>query len=59
MARHEALFRVSRAIHEHRDPKKLFRVLANELRKVVNFDFVARALLFGEAILEDKAPVIT
>ena len=48
LARHEALFRVSRAIHEHRDPKKLFRVLANELRKVVNFDFVA-LFLYDEA----------
>jgi PAS domain S-box-containing protein len=41
LARHEALFRVSRAINVYRDPKELFKVLANELRHVVDFDFVA------------------
>jgi PAS domain S-box-containing protein len=40
-ARQEALFRVSRAINVYRDPKELFRVLASELRQVVDFDFVA------------------
>jgi PAS domain S-box-containing protein len=41
LARHEALFRVSRAINVYRDPRDLFKVLANELRQVVDFDFVA------------------
>jgi PAS domain S-box-containing protein len=40
-ARYEALFRVSRAIGVYRNPKELFRVLANELHQVVSFDFVA------------------
>ena len=40
-ARLEALFRVSQAISVYRNPKELFRVLANELRRVVLFDFVA------------------
>jgi PAS domain S-box-containing protein len=41
LVQHEALFRVSQAINVYRDPKELFRVLANELRQVVDFDFVA------------------
>jgi PAS domain S-box-containing protein len=41
LARHETLFRVSRAINVYRDPKGLFRALAKELRQVVEFDFVA------------------
>lgn len=41
MARHEALFRVSRAINVYRDPRELFKVLATELRHIVDFDFVA------------------
>ncbi|HXM10885.1 MAG TPA: sigma 54-interacting transcriptional regulator [Terriglobales bacterium] len=41
LARHEALFRVSRAINVYRDPRELFKVLAHELRQVVDFDFVA------------------
>ena len=41
LAQHEALFRVSRAINVYRDSRELFRVLANELRQVVEFDFVA------------------
>src|SRR5580658_4131069 len=36
--RYEALFRVSRTISAHRDPEELFRVLAAELRGVVEFD---------------------
>jgi len=48
LARQEALFRVSRAIGVYRDPKELFRVLANELRKVVGFDFLA-LFLYNEA----------
>ena len=41
LARHEAVFRVSRAICVYRDPKELFRVLARELRQVVNFNYIA------------------
>jgi PAS domain S-box-containing protein len=41
LARHEALSRVSRAINVYRDPRELFKVLAHELRHVVDFDFVA------------------
>jgi PAS domain S-box-containing protein len=41
LARHEALFRVSRAINVYRDPRELFRNLAKELRQVVDFDFIA------------------
>ena len=48
LTRHEALFRVSRAINVYRDPKELFRVLARELRQVVDFDFVA-LFLYDEA----------
>lgn len=44
MARHEALFRVSRAINVYRDPRELFRILANELRQVVDFDFLTLVL---------------
>jgi PAS domain S-box-containing protein len=32
---------VSRAINVYRDPRELFKVIANELRQVVDFDFVA------------------
>jgi len=38
--RYEALIRVSQAIGTHRDPAELFRVLTNELRKVIKFDAV-------------------
>ena len=41
LARYEALFRVSRAINVYRDPRELFKVLAIELRHIVDFDFVA------------------
>ena len=41
LARQEALFRVSQAISVYRNPKELFRVLAKELRQVVDFDFIA------------------
>jgi PAS domain S-box-containing protein len=49
LARHEALFRVSRAINVYRDSKELFQVLANELRRVVRFDFVALFLFDAAA----------
>ena len=39
--RHEILFRVLQTIHLYRDPKELFRVLAGELRRLVEFDFLA------------------
>ena len=39
-ARYEALLHVSRAIAAYRDPKELFPVLASELRRVVEFDFI-------------------
>lgn len=39
--RYEALFRVSRTISVYRDPKHLFRVLADELRLVVDSNYVA------------------
>lgn len=48
LARHEALFRVSRAINVYRDPGELFRVLASELRQVVDFGFLA-LFLYDEA----------
>lgn len=38
--RYEALFRVSQAISAHRDPKELFHVLAGELRRVIEFDYL-------------------
>src|SRR5207245_10807470 len=38
--RYEALIRVSQAIGTNRDPAELFRVLPNELRKVIKFDAV-------------------
>jgi len=45
--RYEALFRVSQAISAHRDPKKLFSVLAGELRHVIDFRFLS-ILLYDE-----------
>ncbi|HEY7532111.1 MAG TPA: hypothetical protein VH681_04920, partial [Nitrospiraceae bacterium] len=45
--RYEALFGVSQAIRAHRDPRKLFAVLANELRNVVDFNFLS-VLLYDE-----------
>jgi GAF domain-containing protein len=48
LARHEALFRVSRAINVYRDPSELFRALGTELRQVVDFDFVG-LFLYDEA----------
>jgi hypothetical protein len=38
--RFETLVRVSQAVAAHRDPKELFGVLANELHRVVQFDFI-------------------
>jgi formate hydrogenlyase transcriptional activator len=42
-ARYEALIRVSQAVSAHREPKKLFEVLAEELRNVVEFDGIGIA----------------
>ncbi len=41
--RYEALIRVSQAISAHRDPKDLFRAMATELRRVVQFDGIVVA----------------
>ena len=41
--RYEALIRVSQAIASHRDPKDLFRTMAKELRRVVQFDGIVVA----------------
>src|SRR5258708_19081355 len=42
--RYETLVRVSRAIGAHRNTKELFRILMDELRGVVQFDFVGISL---------------
>src|SRR6266567_5126568 len=41
--RYEALIRVSQAICAHRDPKDLFRAMATEMHRVVQFDGIAVA----------------
>jgi formate hydrogenlyase transcriptional activator len=41
--RYEALIRVSQAIGAHRDPKDLFRAMATELHRVVQFDGIVVA----------------
>jgi len=41
---YETLVRVSQAIGAHRDPKELLGVLANELQRVVQFDFIGVSL---------------
>jgi formate hydrogenlyase transcriptional activator len=38
--RYETLFRVSQEISVHRDPKELFLALANELHRVLAFDYI-------------------
>jgi len=38
--RYETLIRVSQEIGAHRDPQELFRALANELRRVLAFDYI-------------------
>lgn len=57
LARHEALIRVLRAINVHREPKELFRILANELRSVVTFDYVA-PFLYDEATHKIQNPFL-
>ena len=41
--RYEALIRVSQAVGAHRDPKDLFRAMATELHRVVQFDGITVA----------------
>jgi PAS domain S-box-containing protein len=57
LARYEALIRVSRAIHMHRDPKELFRVFASELRQAADFDLIG-LFLFDEASHTIQNPVL-
>jgi PAS domain S-box-containing protein len=57
LARYEALIRVSRAIHTHRDPNKLFHVLAGELRQAVEFDLIG-LFLYDEASNSIQTPVL-
>jgi formate hydrogenlyase transcriptional activator len=42
-ARYEALIRVSQAVSAYHEPKKLFEVLVNELRQVIEFDGIGIA----------------
>jgi PAS domain S-box-containing protein len=57
LVRYEALVRVSRAIHIHRDPKELFRVLAGELSQAADFDFIG-LFLYDEASNTLQNPVM-
>src|ERR1700737_4897668 len=43
VARYEALIRVSQAVSAYREPRKLFEVLADELRRVIEFDGIGIA----------------
>ena len=52
--RYEALIRVSQAIGAHRDPQDLFRAMATELRRVIQFDGIVVAQ-YDEAS-GDKVP---
>jgi formate hydrogenlyase transcriptional activator len=42
-ARYEALIRVSQAVSAHREPRKLFEVLVDELHRVIEFDGIGIA----------------
>lgn len=55
--RYETLFRVAQAVAAFRDPKELFRVLAGELRKAVDFDFMG-LFLYDEATNKFENPVL-
>ena len=55
--RYEALFRVSRAISVYREPKELFRALAKELRRAVDFDFIG-LFFYDEASHAFENPVL-
>jgi PAS domain S-box-containing protein len=56
-ARYEALFSVSRAVAAYREPKELFRVLAREMHRVVDFDFLG-LFLYDEATNHLEVPVL-
>jgi hypothetical protein len=43
VARYEALIRVSQAVSAYREPQKLFDVLVDELRRVIEFDGIGIA----------------
>jgi formate hydrogenlyase transcriptional activator len=43
VARYEVLIRVSQAVSAYREPKKLFDILVNELRRVIEFDGIGIA----------------
>jgi formate hydrogenlyase transcriptional activator len=43
VARYEALIRVSQAVSAYREPKKLFHILVDELRRVIEFDGIGIA----------------
>src|SRR3984893_2500510 len=43
VARYEALIRVSQAVSAYREPRKLFEVLVDELRRVIDFDGIGIA----------------
>jgi formate hydrogenlyase transcriptional activator len=43
VARYEALIRVSQAVSAYREPRKLFDVLVDELRRVIDFDGIGIA----------------
>jgi PAS domain S-box-containing protein len=57
VSRYEALLGVSRAIGAYRDPAELFRALADELRRVVKFDFIA-LFLYDAARNRIEMPVL-
>jgi len=43
VARYEALIRVSQAVSAYREPKKLFHILVDELRRMIEFDGIGIA----------------
>ena len=56
-SRYEALLSTSRTINSYRDPAKLFRALANELKNAVKFNFVG-LLLYDESNNRVEMPVL-
>jgi PAS domain S-box-containing protein len=56
-SRYEALLSVSRTINSYRDPAKLFRALANELKNAVKFNFLG-LLLYNESNNKVEMPVL-
>ena len=57
LARYEALIRVSQVIGAHRDPKELFRILADELARAVRFNFIG-LFLYDESSNKVHNPVL-